>query len=388
MKLKIFSLLIAVLMSTAVLTSCSKAPAGAESSGGSSDNLSTEQGSEPSASGAQSGESGAQNGAQNENYDTDRIDELIRIAFSVSGIQISGSTNFCFTSPDDIKPEGFMNCFYSFEGADRFYDKASEKFVFTTDDVQNFLNKNFYNAVFHPKKISSSLDVYAPENDGYTYVKSEFCGLDSIKQNIIISEITESGEFVKATFALGELDNPESAVPPYYVLTVRKSGENYLICSLAEQGGEPSASESAAESVRFSCSVAADKTVTCALSLPSDIAFLPDSVGGELNKGGEKIGEISILPESDGHEAWAKLIRSLEQKTIGEYEFYVDFYETALVEEDEGGNKQLKKYIIYEYCLCDGGIWYSFTFLQRVSPQIVTLEECENILSTFQIEQP
>ena len=35
MKLKIFSLLIAVLMSTAVLTACSKAPAGAESSGGS-----------------------------------------------------------------------------------------------------------------------------------------------------------------------------------------------------------------------------------------------------------------------------------------------------------------------------------------------------------------
>ena len=69
MKLKIFSLLIAVLMSTAVLTSCSKAPAGAGSSGESSDNLSTEQGGEPSASesAAESGEIGAQNGAQGEN---------------------------------------------------------------------------------------------------------------------------------------------------------------------------------------------------------------------------------------------------------------------------------------------------------------------------------
>ena len=50
MKLKIFSLLIAVLMSTAVLTSCSKAPAGAESSGGSGENLSTAQSGEPSTS--------------------------------------------------------------------------------------------------------------------------------------------------------------------------------------------------------------------------------------------------------------------------------------------------------------------------------------------------
>ena len=70
MKLKIFSLLIAVLMSTAVLTACNKAPAGAESSGGSGESLSTAQGGEPSAS-----ESGAQSGAQNENSaDGDRTE--------------------------------------------------------------------------------------------------------------------------------------------------------------------------------------------------------------------------------------------------------------------------------------------------------------------------
>ena len=50
MKLKIFSLLIAVLMSTAVLTGCNKASAGAESSSGSGGDLSTAQGGEPSAS--------------------------------------------------------------------------------------------------------------------------------------------------------------------------------------------------------------------------------------------------------------------------------------------------------------------------------------------------
>ena len=57
MKLKILSLLIAVLMSTAVLTACNKAPAGAESSGGSGESLSTAQGGEPSAS-----ESGGESG--------------------------------------------------------------------------------------------------------------------------------------------------------------------------------------------------------------------------------------------------------------------------------------------------------------------------------------
>ena len=65
---KIFSLLMAVLMSTAMLTSCSKAPAGAENSSGSGESLSTEQGGEPSAS--ESGdESGAQSGAQSESFE-------------------------------------------------------------------------------------------------------------------------------------------------------------------------------------------------------------------------------------------------------------------------------------------------------------------------------
>ena len=49
MKLKILSVLavlVAVLMSTAALTACDKAPAGADSSGGSGESVSTEQGGE------------------------------------------------------------------------------------------------------------------------------------------------------------------------------------------------------------------------------------------------------------------------------------------------------------------------------------------------------
>ena len=63
MKLKILSVLavlVAVLMSTAVLAACNKTPAGAESSGGSGESMSTGQGGEPSASesAAESGENG------------------------------------------------------------------------------------------------------------------------------------------------------------------------------------------------------------------------------------------------------------------------------------------------------------------------------------------
>ena len=63
MKLKIFSLLIAVLMSTAVLTSCSKAPAGAESSGGSGESVS------------ESGESERSEQSQNESGTQTSTDE-------------------------------------------------------------------------------------------------------------------------------------------------------------------------------------------------------------------------------------------------------------------------------------------------------------------------
>ena len=61
--LSVLGVLMAVILSTAVLAACEKAPAGADSSGGSSESVSTEQGGEPSVSesAAESGESGAQN---------------------------------------------------------------------------------------------------------------------------------------------------------------------------------------------------------------------------------------------------------------------------------------------------------------------------------------
>ena len=208
--LSVLSVLTAVLMSTAALSACNKAPAGDNSSGG-------------------SGESVSEN-----NYDMDRINELIRMAFSVNGMQISNSTNFCFENPNDIKPEGFFNCFYSFADPEKFYNKTSEHFVFTVDDIQNFINENFYNASFVPDDIESLWDTYQPESDGYTYIKSGFCGLDSIKSNITILKITENDHKEKITFCLDSLDHSSfsASVQTQYILTVYKSEGNDLIYSL------------------------------------------------------------------------------------------------------------------------------------------------------------
>ena len=206
--LSVLGVLMAVILSTAAFSACSKTPAGAENSGG-------------------SGESVSEN-----NYDMDRINELIHMAFSVNGMQISNNTNFCFESPDDIKPEGFFNCFYSFADPEKFYRKTSEHFVFTVDDIQNFINENFYNASFVPDDIESLWDTYQPESDGYTYIKSGFCGLDSIKSNITILKITENDSEMKITFCLDSFDHSSLSAQTQYILTVYKNEGNDLIYSL------------------------------------------------------------------------------------------------------------------------------------------------------------
>ena len=62
--LSVLSVLMAVILSTAVLAACEKAPAGADSNGGSGESVSTEQGGEPSVS-----ESGAESSGESESSD-------------------------------------------------------------------------------------------------------------------------------------------------------------------------------------------------------------------------------------------------------------------------------------------------------------------------------
>ena len=61
--LSVLAVLVAVLMSTVVLTACEKAPAGLENGGGSGESMSTGQGGEPSVN-----ESAAESGENDELY--------------------------------------------------------------------------------------------------------------------------------------------------------------------------------------------------------------------------------------------------------------------------------------------------------------------------------
>ena len=73
---------------------------------------------------------------------------------------------------------------------------------------------------------------FVVESDGYTYIKSGFCGLDSIKSNITILKITENNSEMKITFCLDSFDHSSLSAQTQYILTVYKNEGNDLIYSL------------------------------------------------------------------------------------------------------------------------------------------------------------
>ena len=177
---------------------------------------------------------GAQTSTAEEIIGESRADELIKMAFSVTGMWLDGSTSRDFALPEEIRPEGMLNCFYNFADEKRFYDSATGSYRFTADDVNAFVNENFYNAYFDPAKITLADGAFQPEADGFTFVKSVFSGHDNIKQSVLISEISPDYDFdkIRVKFALGELDAPETPSDDKYVLTLYRDAGKYRIYSL------------------------------------------------------------------------------------------------------------------------------------------------------------
>ena len=208
--LSVLSVLMAVLMSNAVLTACSN-----------------------------SGKDGAQaSTAEKENSripDESRIKELVEMAFSVTGMWLDNSTSRDFAAPCDIRPEGMLNCFYSFANGEKFYDAESKSYRFTAGDVNAFIGENFYLARFDPAEITLSDSAFQPEADGFTFVKPGFLGHDGVKQSVLISEITPDENDTHKTrisFSLGMLDAPETPSGDSYMLTLCCDSGKYLIYSL------------------------------------------------------------------------------------------------------------------------------------------------------------
>ncbi len=186
-----------------------------------------------------SGRDGAQaSTAEKENGripDESRAKELAEMAFSVTGMWLDNSTSRDFAAPGDIRPEGMLNCFYSFANGERFYDAESKSYRFTADDVNAFIGKNFYLARFDPAEITLPDSAFQPEADGFTFVKSGFLGHDGIKQSVLISEITPDENDTHKTrisFSLGMLDAPETPSGDSYMLTLCSDLGEYLIYSL------------------------------------------------------------------------------------------------------------------------------------------------------------
>ncbi len=178
---------------------------------------------------------GAQMSTAAETIDESRANELVKMAFSVTGMWLDGSTSHNFASPEEIRPEGMLNCFYNFADEDKFYDEATGSYRFTADDVNAFIGENFHHAHFDPAEITLSDGAFQPEADGFTFVKPTFLGHDGIKQSVLISEISPDeadSDKIRVKFALGELDAPETPSGDEYVLTLYHDAGKYRIYSL------------------------------------------------------------------------------------------------------------------------------------------------------------
>lgn len=180
-------------------------------------------------------EDGAHLSTADENLDESHANELVKMAFSVTGMWLDGSTSRDFASPEEIRPEGMLNCFYNFAGEEKFYDSTAGSCRFTADDVNTFMDENFHHAYFDPAKITLADSAFQPEEDGFTFVKPGFLGHDGIKQSVLISEISPDegdSDKIRVKFSLGELNAPETPSGNEYVLTLYRDAGKYRIYSL------------------------------------------------------------------------------------------------------------------------------------------------------------
>ncbi len=175
MKRKILSVLCvltAVLISTAVLTACDKAPAG-DNSGGSGESVSTEQGGEPSVSesGAESsGESGAQSESSDENEQCAALfKELNEEYLPLYGILINDGE---WSSPEEIGVAGFYIWYTEYIIANTTVEERFEKYsgnsesgcwAFPADEFESFVQQYFNVST----DFLRSSDIYSAENDWY-----------------------------------------------------------------------------------------------------------------------------------------------------------------------------------------------------------------------------
>ena len=197
--LSVLGVLMAVLMSTAALSGCNKAPAGAESSGGSGESGSTEQGGEPSVS-ESAAESSGESNSQTSMEENNNEEKAERLVFSSETIEAENGI-----VSEEVCAQIFK---YTISQGENFLsgDTANVSFSLpeTWSCVAWLLNGGIfcfclYNPEYEDSEYAAVISVYADDGTTFDKLFSSNALLSYIDENTyfeIEGENYEKGSFI------------------------------------------------------------------------------------------------------------------------------------------------------------------------------------------------
>ena len=231
--LSVLSVLMAVLMSTAALAACEKAPAGAENSGGSGESVSAEQGGEPSESESAAESSGeSESSAENEQR-TALFKELNEEYLPLYGILINDGE---WNSPEEIGVAGFYIWYAEYIIANTTVEERFEKYsgnsesgcwAFPAEEFEGFVQRYFNVST----DFLRSSDIYSAKNGWYDIGGADRWLSDYSFSVVSPDDISISGSTATAKLTcVSNLDS--SMIYMYLSLDTSESPYKFVGCKL------------------------------------------------------------------------------------------------------------------------------------------------------------
>ena len=220
--LSVLSVLMAVLMSTAALSACNKAPAGADSSGGSGESIS-----ESSESGGES-----ESSAENEQR-TALFKELNEVLISLFGILINDGE---WNSPEEIGVAGFYIWYAEYIIANTTVEERFEKYSGNSESgCWAFPAEEFEGVVQRYFNVSTdflrSSDIYSAKNGWYDIGGADRWLSDYSFSIVSPDDISISGSTATAKLTcVSNLDS--SMIYMYLSLDISESPYKFVGCKL------------------------------------------------------------------------------------------------------------------------------------------------------------
>ena len=235
--LSVLGVLIAVLISTAALSACDKAPAGDNSGGGSGESVSTEQGGEPSVS-ESAGESSGESGAQSESFDEEEqravlFKELNEEYLPLYGILINDGE---WSSPEEIGVAGFYIWYAEYIIANTTVEERFERYsgnsesgcwAFPAEEFEDFVQQYFDVST----DFLRSSDIYNAENGWYDIGGADRWLSDYSFSVVSPDDISISGSTATAKLTcISYLDS--STIYMYLSFDISESPYKFVGCKL------------------------------------------------------------------------------------------------------------------------------------------------------------